>query len=651
MGDFIRRVCGPAKTLMSQFSYSVKFTIVSVIMISPLIVSLIFLQYEYGDEIRFTKKEQKGLELIEIAQNDLLALASEVINGQVKSASNSKLNHLKNSISKEFDPAISETLSDYLSGRESNRPDANYSQLSKSMQTIADYSNLELDLALDTSYLVTTVVKRLPALQFQVADTLNLARQVTKAGSFTPESYIALSNANQKLPLIIEQTASSLSVSMSANKVIDKKLVSLWETLEKDLNKLQQVIKIEILDPDEIQVTENMILSQGNALNKAITDFSYAVMPVLSDLLQMRIDDANFKNNIISSISVLAVVIAVYLFVGMYLSVIQNIQRVTMGVHCVADGDLTSRVEVIGKDEMRTIANDMNYMTANLQKLVKRIDQATDTLSQSANSLKQVTEKTILGVDEQKSGTQGIVSSMVEMTTAAKAVDNNSEVASNAAVDADREAQQGIQLVTELQSAMREMQEESSRSQEALERLVKDSKDIGQVSSAINEIAEQTNLLALNAAIEAARAGEQGRGFAVVADEVRTLAKRTQDQTSQIHEIITNIQQATQDTKSSMEQSREQMNLSVQEASTVGDALERISQVITTINDMSSEISKSASEQSNVTNQVAKRVEDIALISESTLIGAKNTGDSADGLLTVVQTLRTELAQLQKGRS
>jgi len=343
------------------------------------------------------------------------------------------------------------------------------------------------------------------------------------------------------------------------------------------------------------------------------------------------------------------VLLAVYLFVGMNLSVIENINRVTVAVHNIADGDLTTIVEVIGKDEMRLIANDMNNMTGNLQKLVKRIGQAIETLRSSAHNLKAVTEQTILGVDEQKSGAQTTVSSIAEMTTAAAMVDQNSDLASKAAVDADIEAQQGIVLVTALQSVMQNMQKESSSSQEALDRLVKDSKDIGQVSSAINEIAEQTNLLALNAAIEAARAGEQGIGFAVVADEVRTLAKRTQDQTSQIHEIITNIQKATQDTKGSMEQSWQQMNLSVQEAATVEDALKSISAVITSINDMSAEISHSTSAQSNVTKQVASKVEKIASISESTLVGARDTVHSADALLTVVQTLSNKLAHLKKG--
>jgi methyl-accepting chemotaxis protein len=200
-------------------------------------------------------------------------------------------------------------------------------------------------------------------------------------------------------------------------------------------------------------------MTRGTTVDKAITDFANQVTPVLADLLQKRIDEASFKNNIIMTISILAVLLAVYLFVGMYLSVIENINRVTLAVHNIADGDLSTVVEVIGKDEMRLIAKDMNNMTGNLQQLVERIDQAIDTLRGSAHSLKAVTEQTILGVDEQKSGTQTIVSSMAEMTTAAAMVDHNSDLASKAAVDADKEAQQGIVLVTALQSVMQNMQQ------------------------------------------------------------------------------------------------------------------------------------------------------------------------------------------------
>lgn len=648
MGEFISKMSGPAKSLMSQFKYSIKFTIVSLIFLVPLILSLALLQYEYGDEIRFTREELAGLALVDELQKEQLKLAEAIIKNTNNFASS--LGNLDNKLLALSAPQVNKVWSEYINSLPQGDLQASFQVLSELMQSVADFSNLELDLALDTSYLVTTAVQNLPKVQDQLAMTAALASQVTQAASFTPDSYIALSNANQKLPLMINAADQSMSVSLSANSDIRASLSTQWQALKDGLVDYHILIQKQILDPDQIQLSQARLISYSTEVNQKISQFAKALAPVLVDLLQQRIDQAQFKNSMVLLVSIIAVGLAIYLFIGMYFSVTDNIKRVVMAVHCIADGDLSSRIEVFGKDEMRNIADDMNHMAANLQELVARIDQAIDTLSESASSLKTVTQQTIEGVDEQKLGTQLIASSMTNMTTAASTVDQNSEVASQAAAEADQEAQQGMQLVSTLQSVMGAMQQESSRSQEALDRLVKDSKDIGQVSTAINEIAEQTNLLALNAAIEAARAGEQGRGFAVVADEVRTLAKRTQDQTSQIHEIITNLQKATQDTKASMEQNREQMNISVQEAATVGEALNRISQVVATINDMSSEISRSASEQSNVTKQVASKVEKIASVSEVTLLGARDTGQSADGLLLVVQTLKNELAKLQKGR-
>jgi len=650
MFELIKSLSGPAVGLMAQFRYSVKFSIISLIFILPLLFSLFLLQYEYGDTIRFTEKELDGLSLIQATQSEQLEVANSLIRSGINNVNfDTKLRGLKDKIQQLDSPNLNRVYQGYLDKGEGQFL-SRYMGLNTLRQAIADYSNLELDLALDTSYLVTTLVSSLPEVQEQIALTASLAAQVTENGSFTPDTYIGLSNANQELPGRLANADHSLQVSFSANPDISKRLGSQWQELQQQVSQLQVMIQSQILDPDDILVNTNQLLRQVERVNNQVSQFSNGLLPLLKTLMQERIADAQFKNSIVLLVSLVAVILAIYLFFGMYFSVTSNIKKVVASVHAIADGDLTTRVKVFGNDEMQQIADDMNHMTANLEHLVERISQAIETLDHSAMDLKDVTEQTIAGVDAQKSGTETIARSMTEMTSAAAAVDQNSETASASAIEADKEAQQGMQLVGRLQSVMEEMQIESSRSQEALNRLVEDSKDIGQVSSAINEIAEQTNLLALNAAIEAARAGEQGRGFAVVADEVRTLAQRTQEQTNQIHQIITKLQQATQDTRVSMEQSSEQMNLSVKEATVVGDALNRITEVIGTINDMSSQISAATTQQSRVTNQVASQVEQIASISENTKQGAENTGTSADELLTVVAGLREELAHLQQGR-
>ena len=651
MGEWLGKLCSPAKTLMSQFRYSIKFTIVSLIFLVPLTFSVFLLYYEYAGVIRFTKQELIGLELIEATSRELGVVSSAMIrhrtegDNKTESTIASRMRLLDELESDEAKKAFNA----YKEVSDQGAPMDMFSALLVFKQAVADYSNLELDLELDTSYLISSLVSTLPKLQGQFVVTASYAAEVTQQGRFTADSFINLSNSNQALPDVINRVGHDLNVAYSANTELRNRLSNSWQTLEDNLNEYQSWVQTQILDPDSIQVEYQELIRRSETLNKELSAFGQSLLPILTELLDERVTDASMKNMFVMVISTIAVGLATYLFLGMYFSVTDNIKDVVMTVHCIADGDLTARIKVQGRDEMRAIAHDTNQMAENLELLVRRISGAIDTLSDSASSLKEVTQQTILGVDEQKSETDAISRSMQDLTVVATQVDENSATASESAMVAESEAQQGKQLVERLQSVMRDMQNESTRSQDALNRLVKDSKDIGQVSNGINEIAEQTNLLALNAAIEAARAGEHGRGFAVVADEVRTLAKRTQDQTGQIHDIISKLQQATQDTHTSMEQSREQMDLSVKESEVVGDALMRITDVIGTINTVSTQISSAATNQSRVTNEVADQVDHIANISESTKDGAENTNQSADQLLSLVETLRSELATLQKG--
>lgn len=646
MAGIIETISTPAQGLMSSLKFSTKFSLVSIIFLIPLILSLTLLQREYSQDIAFSETEKQGLAYVALAQQEQLALATSMIRGV---RHDSSLSFDLSSVDDTAASLIAESLTEYKA-QLSDQPETAMAALSALLQTISDRTNLELDTALDSRYLITTLVNDVPQLQEQLVSTAALARQVVENGSFTPDTYINLSNANQKLPLLIDNLSRSVQVALNENPQVKDALSQQWQELEQALRNYRGYVQDNILDPDSFQVSESQVVTRSIAVDDALAAFANGTNPVLGQLLDERISDKQFKNALVFSVAAVAVLLAVYLFIGMYLSVTDTVARVVEAVHAIAGGDLSTRVKVCTKDEMRAIAEDMNTMTDNLEQLVSRLSGAATTLSESAASLKSITTQTIDGVHQQQKETARIASSMDLLTEVATKVDHNSETASQSSVDAKNEASQSLVLLERLQGVMQDMQTESTRSQTALNRLVEDSKDIGQVSSAINEIAEQTNLLALNAAIEAARAGEQGRGFAVVADEVRTLAQRTQAQTNQIHDIITRLQQATSETYQSMEQSREQMNLSVNEAEVVGQALGRISDVIGTINQMNTEISASATEQNNVTLEVAEQVKAIASISETAKGGAEQTDNSAEQLLEVVKTLKQELSALQKGQ-
>ncbi|WP_100644082.1 methyl-accepting chemotaxis protein [Alteromonas facilis] len=644
MTGFIYQISKPAQYLMSSLKFPSKFALVSLIFLLPLLLSLVLLQTEYSQDIAFSRAEKQGVTLLSTIQKEQQRLAASLIAQQPYSSSFSlALADIEQASAKQIASALSQYNKSVQIG-----DDNVMVMMNQLTQTVADRTHLELDPSLDSRYLITALVDNVPTLQAQIVSVASVASIVLDAGSFTPDSYIALSNANQKLPLLIEHLDRSISVSLDENEAINAFLKQPWQSLKDKLNHYHHQIKQQILDPDNLQITATQFTRLTMQTNDAVASFVGDTLPVLQQLIEQRIADKSFKNILVILVACIAVLIAFYLFIGMYVSVTDTVNRVVRAVHAIARGDLSARVKVCTKDEMRAIAEDLNTMTAGLEQLVRRLIEATGTLSQSAESLKTVTSHTISGVHQQQAGTDRIADSMTELTDVATHVDQNSEKASISTVAAKEHVSDSVQLLSRLQDVMLQMQAESERSQTALNRLVEDSKDIGQVSSAINEIAEQTNLLALNAAIEAARAGEQGRGFAVVADEVRTLAQRTQAQTSQIHDIITRLQQATRETHHSMEQSREQMNLSVNEATVVGEALARISEVIDSINHMNTEISASASRQRAVTQSVADQVKAIASISHKAKQGAESTEQSAKQLLSVVATLEHELASLQQ---
>ena len=295
----------------------------------------------------------------------------------------------------------------------------------------------------------------------------------------------------------------------------------------------------------------------------------------------------------------------------------------------VADGDLSQSETVTRRDELGQLQQAMYAMTESLRGLIGRIGGGVGQIAAAAGQLSAVTAQTSIGVQKQREETDQVATAMHQMAATVQEVAQNAEQASLAARQADQQARQGDLVVQEAIGQIGNLSGEVEHSAQAIEELNAESGRIGSVLEVIRAVAEQTNLLALNAAIEAARAGEQGRGFAVVADEVRALARRTHDSTEEIESLIGNLQQVAQKAVEQMQTSRDLTQRTVDLASEAGIALGRITESVSTIEQMNQQIAAASEEQSAVAENISESVTRVRDIGEQSASGSEQTASAS----------------------
>ncbi len=310
-------------------------------------------------------------------------------------------------------------------------------------------------------------------------------------------------------------------------------------------------------------------------------------------------------------------------------------------------GDLTKRVDVKSADEIGEMADYFNAFISKLQGIIKQVVESAVKVSQAAEQLSQVTTETSEGINRQNSETAQVATAITEMSATVEEVARNTQMASDAAKHADKEAKSGNKTVSITIEKINELAVEVETSANTLEKLKVDSENISAVLDVIKNIAEQTNLLALNAAIEAARAGEQGRGFAVVADEVRTLAQRTQNSTAEIENLISALQHGVNSTVLAMQQNRATTITTVDHAAKTGVVLQTISKCVSSIVDMNTQIAVASEEQSAVAQEISKNIINIQTSSEQTSVGAHQTDQSSRQLLLLGNQMRQLVEQFR----
>jgi methyl-accepting chemotaxis protein len=312
-----------------------------------------------------------------------------------------------------------------------------------------------------------------------------------------------------------------------------------------------------------------------------------------------------------------------------------------------ANADLRPRVDLKVNDEFGNVASAVNSMLERFQPTIQELTASMDGLVAHAEELSNVAERSEAGTAEQENQTNQLTLAVGELSSAAQEVASSAAQAEEAARQALSSASNGQGVVSGVVDDIALLADRIENAGGVVGQLAEGTGRIGQVSEAITAIAEQTNLLALNAAIEAARAGEQGRGFAVVADEVRNLAQRTQDATQEIREIIDQLERSSEEAVLVMAQGKEDADRSVTESRVAGTALEEISAAVSSINDMNARIATAAEEQSLMVDEVNRNIVSINEVTGKAAEGARQTSTSSEEVASVAARLDAMIRQFK----
>ncbi|MFM2590376.1 methyl-accepting chemotaxis protein [Vibrio sp. TBV020] len=326
-----------------------------------------------------------------------------------------------------------------------------------------------------------------------------------------------------------------------------------------------------------------------------------------------------YEQGVVRSVSIGAVVILMALAIGYHIahSVREPLTRILRTLESLTEGDMTQRIDIRYNNEFSRVSHHINSLADNLHGILVELNDASDNLTHTASTNQSTSSNAQSQLSQQREQTANVATAMTEMAHSVQEVAQSAQSSQQMVEQVEIASESGRQIMGTNISTINQLETRLNQSVDAVKDLQAMSSQIGSILDVIRNIAEQTNLLALNAAIEAARAGEQGRGFAVVADEVRVLAQRTTESTSEIENMISNLQSSSASANKVIQSCKDDMELSVTQASSANSAMEEIQGLIMEISQMSGHISQAAAEQSETTNDIARNIEEINLIADA----------------------------------
>lgn len=368
--------------------------------------------------------------------------------------------------------------------------------------------------------------------------------------------------------------------------------------------------------------------------------FNQAMLDTLGQVLDQRLAE-NVRSMLLLIVSLSLVgLLIIYLYAGFYIATRRTLKRLSVLMGQVAGGDMTVQIEVDSRDELGALASEFNDTVERIRELIRQVSQTAGEVHQQSQQVESISSESSQAVASQRLQIEQVATAMNEMSATSQEVARSAALAVTSAEQVNTDTLNGRKLVESSVDGIGKLAGEIENSVKVINKLADDSSSISRVLEVIKGVAEQTNLLALNAAIEAARAGEQGRGFAVVADEVRTLARRTQQSTEEIEQMIARLQAGVSGAVKAMGASHSMTGSTVDASLKVQEALGNILKSVTQIVDQSQQIAAAAEEQTAVSHDIDHNIVQINQAGERTAEGARQAEQSSNRMAQLVKDLQ-----------
>lgn len=666
----------PAIAFMNRLSFGMKFSLVSVLFFVPMLLSNYYLVRESYRAFVGTRTELQSLELLgstlQVRRSmedwkDLVRIESIIGQTGNVEALGTRLSRIEAELSAQLQALAPvsdapEQVAEFNARRDELVAGLRAAQAEQSLQSkaamaetllgqsqvmiklVAGQSGLSQDLEREVRLLAELLTSVTPAISASLGQGRAVGSYTFGQGYLNSDASNTLDNLVLELEKLQVQYAAQLQDALAASEAARRRLDALASASRESLQVSSDILQDEVIMADALDRPWEQFYERISAQMAKTYELNDGVLDFLAVELGERLEQKRLLMTLLLSALAVVLCLVAYLYAGFYASTRASLRSLGEIMGKVADGDLTVRFQVRSRDELGELGQVFNTTVAQVRELIERVGQTVAEVERQAGRVESVSGESNHTVSEQRGQIEQVATAMNEMSATAQAVATSAEAAVGSAQSVNEETVNGRALVVAQVGGIQRLASEIEQSVTVINQLAGDSQAISQVLDVIKTIAEQTNLLALNAAIEAARAGEQGRGFAVVADEVRGLAQRTHKSTAEIEQMIARLQNGVGAAVKTMHASHVLAEDTVGQSAQVEQALEHILDAVGLIVDQNQQIAAAAEQQTAVAHDIDRNIVAINEAGQRTAEGAGHTEQASRELTQLVGHLQQLIA-------